>query len=577
MSEIFIAEKNFRNRYEYGPSDLLGEGGFAQVYKAYDRQFEEYVALKFYNKGEQGKYDVLHEMKDSRKYTHPNIIQVHDAFVVRFDHTGGHSDVQVGVLEFADGGNLRDFVNSSPGEEEFREVLRGILKGLEYLHHTKNIIHRDLSPENILMHTEDNKRIPKIADFGISKKINYLNSEQDEKKSTQLLGKVDYMAPEQFYPEKFGIQGQLNTNVDLWAFGVILYELFTHRKPFGENTDENPMLTIQSITNDTVEGLNEIPDPYRSIIRNCLQKKAMNRAKSAGDLITLLEQKPAMPDKGYGKTVPLKEFKTKLRSRKLVFPGIIAGIAAIGISAFLMFNGPKTKRNSPLRPDPVVVKNDIQLLIRQKEYNRALFEINQLPEDMRANQQFISLRNETLRLKQSDSILMAGDRFFTDKNYKAALSAYNLLKNEYRVTDAGLQKKIENTQALINAQTRIYRNCRVTSKPDPSIIRLQRVEVTEKYTIISLLIIASNSTYTIYQPGTRNAFRLEYGDKKTTLPLLSVKGMKIGDTQGLKENTVMKLFFASIPEYVREITLLEGQEHPEKDLQYWDFEGIELR
>ena len=96
--DIYINEDDFRRRYDYKPSDLLGEGGFAQVYKAYDKQFLEYVALKFYNKGEKGKYDVLHEMKDTRTFSHKNIIRVHDAFVVRFEHAGTHSYIQVGVL-----------------------------------------------------------------------------------------------------------------------------------------------------------------------------------------------------------------------------------------------------------------------------------------------------------------------------------------------------------------------------------------------------------------------------------------------------------------------------------------------
>jgi serine/threonine protein kinase len=102
-NEIYISENDFRNRYQYSQKDLLGEGGFAQVYKAFDKQFKEYVALKFFNKGEEGKYDVLHEMKDSRKFSHKNIIRIHDAFVVKFDHTWGHSLVQVGILEYADG------------------------------------------------------------------------------------------------------------------------------------------------------------------------------------------------------------------------------------------------------------------------------------------------------------------------------------------------------------------------------------------------------------------------------------------------------------------------------------------
>src|SRR4030043_1303720 len=189
LSDIFIPESDFRNRYEYNENDLLGEGGFAQVYKAFDKQFQEYVALKFYNKGDQGKYDVLHEMKDSRKFSHPNIIRIQDAFVVRFDHTGGHSFVQVGILEYANGGNLRDFIQSKPSEEKFIDVLSGILYGLEYLHNEKRIIHRDLSPENILMYIENDIWIPKIADFGISKRIDFTSNPQDQAKSTQLLGK----------------------------------------------------------------------------------------------------------------------------------------------------------------------------------------------------------------------------------------------------------------------------------------------------------------------------------------------------------------------------------------------------
>lgn len=54
-SEIFITEADFRNRYQYNEHDLFGEGGFAQVYKAFDKQFQEYVALKFYSKGGQAK------------------------------------------------------------------------------------------------------------------------------------------------------------------------------------------------------------------------------------------------------------------------------------------------------------------------------------------------------------------------------------------------------------------------------------------------------------------------------------------------------------------------------------------
>jgi serine/threonine protein kinase len=172
-------------------------------------------------------------MKDSRKFSHKNIIRVHDAFKVKFEHSGGFSFVQIGVLEYANGGNLRDFIGRKPSEKEFRNVLIGILEALQYLHDEKRIIHRDLSPENILMYIENNTWIPKIADFGISKNLMLKTKKINKLQSTELLGKVSYMAPEQFYPERYGINKSLETNVDLWSFGIILYEIFKNKKPFG--------------------------------------------------------------------------------------------------------------------------------------------------------------------------------------------------------------------------------------------------------------------------------------------------------------------------------------------------------
>jgi len=361
--DIFISEEAFRKRYDYNPEDLLGEGGFAQVYKAYDKQFEEYVALKFYNKGEQGKYDVLHEMKDSRSYSHKNIIRVYDAFIVRFEQRGVYSYVQVGVIEYANGGNLKDFLETEPSEQSFRKVLIGILNALDYLHTEKNLIHRDLSPENILMYKEGEKWIPKIADFGISKRIEYEAKNIEQKRSTQLLGKPDYMAPEQFEPDKFGINGKINTNVDLWSFGIMLYETFQEDTPFG-GAGANPMKIIHSITREPLPAIKEIPEPYQKIISRCLVKNARKRVQSAREIIALFESKHKTKKTDYSKTIALKEIDVPKRSYKKILVPLLFVLILVG--GYFIINGILSTRVTS--SDKI---STINLMMEEKNYEGA--------------------------------------------------------------------------------------------------------------------------------------------------------------------------------------------------------------
>ncbi len=121
-----------------------------------------------------------------------------------------------------------------------------------------------------------------------------------------MLGKPDYIAPEQFDPYKFSINGKINTNVDLWSFGIILYEAFLHRTPF-DGDDENPMRSIQSITRDSLTVLNEIPVFYRKIIRLCLVRSDRKRVQSAREIIPLMESMGKTTEADYAKTSPLQE------------------------------------------------------------------------------------------------------------------------------------------------------------------------------------------------------------------------------------------------------------------------------
>jgi serine/threonine protein kinase len=459
-NEIFISENDFRSRYQYSHSDLLGEGGFAQVYKAYDKQFNEYVALKFYNKGEQGKYDVLHEMKDSRKYSHKNILRVHDAFVVRFEHTGGYSLVQVGILEYANGGNLRDFMNTKPSETKFVEIITGILSALEYLHTDKKIIHRDLSPENILMYIEGDNWIPKVADFGISKKLEFASDANNSKKSTQLLGKVTYMAPEQFYPEKYGIHEEINTNVDLWAFGVILYELFTQRKPFGNDYQDNVIKTIQSITTDPLPSLDEIPERYRVIIKRCLVKDANKRVKNAGELVSILNT--PTPHTGKKLTATLPIFSLDQNKRRLIpILAVIIGVLSLSIGGYVVYHKKVLLKKRTI--------STINTLMDQKKYDEAILYIKQLPSKLKSQKLLVNLYNQSEHLNKADSLRNIGEQLLNGGKYDEALQIFNEIVVELQPDDSIANYRINKIKQILDSlkkENEVMIVAKVTEEPE---------------------------------------------------------------------------------------------------------------
>jgi serine/threonine protein kinase len=586
ISDIFITESDFRNRYQYDENDLLGEGGFAQVYKAFDKQFQEYVALKFYSKGDQGKYDVLHEMKDTRKFSHPNIIRIHDAFVVRFDHIGGHSFVQVGILEFANGGNLRDFIKTKPSEETFVEVLKGILNGLEYLHQEKKLVHRDLSPENILMYNEEDTWTPKIADFGISKKIDYVTNAQDKTKSTQLLGKVDYMAPEQFYPEKYGINGKINTNVDLWSFGVILYELFTERKPFGNDSQDNPLKVIQSITSDQIPDLINIPDPYRTVIRKCLEKNANNRVKSASELISILQRSGAKKTIQITKTLPINDFKQKSKKKVYYYISALLGIVLF-IAGYLIFK-PEDKLSKPdlLSPlDPNIKKNELKALIDQKQYEQAITQIKQLPENIRLQKDIVDLYNLSMRSMKLDSLLIIGNQLFNRKDYNASMACYRNIINNYDPSNIIAKNRIDSINSilsLLNTPKKklegLYKKgmFSVSRYPKNNAIEIESIEITKTATIISLKLKAGESRY-FSSPGNNGAFFIEYDQKKQRLHLKDITGVRPGTFVIDEKDRIIQLYFDRLPENVSEFDLINGDALFHKEYEYADFIGIKLK
>jgi hypothetical protein len=211
-------------RYRLGP--LLGRGGMADVYDAYDERLARRVAVKLLrqdlgaNPGVRGRFEA--EAKAAARLSHPNVVAVHD--------TGDeHGRVYI-VMERLPGETLADRFATGPVEQEWlRQVAFDVLAALGAAH-AAGIIHRDVKPGNILL-THDGRA--KVADFGIAKTVEGLAGRGPEDDPTgvgMVIGTPAYLAPER-------IDGRAATpQSDLYAVGIVLYEGLTGRQPFAGTT-----------------------------------------------------------------------------------------------------------------------------------------------------------------------------------------------------------------------------------------------------------------------------------------------------------------------------------------------------
>jgi serine/threonine protein kinase len=242
----------------------VGRGGFGEVYYAASDAGKE-VALKLIRRN----LDVeLRGVTQCLNLKHPNLLSLYD---VKQDELG---DSWV-VMEYVAGDSLEAVLERHADGLPRQEVLawfHGIAAGVTYLHE-HGIVHRDLKPGNIFR----DEGIVKIGDYGLSKFI----SASRRSGQTESVGTVHYMAPE------IG-NGRYGKEIDIYALGIILYEMLTGRVPFeGESVGEVLMKHLTAEPN--LEGVEE---PYRSVIAQTLTKNPDARIKTVQEMLALL---PAAP------------------------------------------------------------------------------------------------------------------------------------------------------------------------------------------------------------------------------------------------------------------------------------------
>lgn len=262
-------------RYELGA--LVGSGGMGEVYAGRDTKLDRAVALKFLRKDMASLPDLRSrfeaEARAAGRLTHPNVVAVFD--------TGEHDGAPYIVMELLNGRTLADEAAAGQAaEERARQVGREIVSALK-MSHGQGVLHRDLKPGNVFLCHDGSV---KVGDFGVAKMAEGMDLTQ----AGMMLGTPAYLAPER-------IAGQpASESTDVYAVGVILYELLAGRKPFEADT---PLGLVRAIQDDPVPPLaGERPDVDRSfaaIVERAMARDPAERYSSAAELESVLQDSQA--------------------------------------------------------------------------------------------------------------------------------------------------------------------------------------------------------------------------------------------------------------------------------------------
>jgi predicted Ser/Thr protein kinase len=284
----------------------LGKGGMGTVFLATQLSLGRRVALKVLSE------DLLRDPEFVRRFdaearvlaalSHPNIVQVIDKGIER-----GHSFL---VMEWVDGVSLRDLLNErrlSPADA--LRLIPQLCDALEYAH-ARGVVHRDIKPENILIARDGT---PKIADFGLARLVGAPDRERITR-SNAVMGSLDYMAPEQREKAK-----DADHRADIYALGVVLYEMLTGELPIGRFDPPSKKVKLEVDIDE--------------VVLRVLSKDPERRYQRASEVGTEIRRRMAESGRGgaaEGRLPAGEDRRPGRQARRLAWPGwILPGVGAI--------------------------------------------------------------------------------------------------------------------------------------------------------------------------------------------------------------------------------------------------------
>ncbi|MBW4473003.1 MAG: serine/threonine protein kinase [Stenomitos rutilans HA7619-LM2] len=262
-------------RSKYRLLGLVGQGQFGRVYCASHRKTGRLVALKELDKQRFPTHKFLRELRFLLSLQHPNIVTCH---ALEHTPTGRYL-----VMDYCEGGTLRGLM-----EEDVRlhpaqclKLVVDVLSGLDHAH-SRGIVHCDIKPENILLTLQADGWTARVSDFGIAR----LHQESADGDGGNT-GSPAYMAPERFY-------GQYAATSDLYAVGILLFELLVGYRPFSGT----PIAMMSAHLNNPVKIPSTVPTALHSVLLTALQKLPARRFQSAAQMVTAVQAAiaEAMPE-----------------------------------------------------------------------------------------------------------------------------------------------------------------------------------------------------------------------------------------------------------------------------------------
>ena len=265
--------KRLDARYEI--QELIGVGGMAIVYRAYDIVDNKTVAIKILKDEFLGNKEFIRRFKNESKaisvLSHPNIVKVYD---VSFG-----TKIQYIVMEYIDGITLKEFI-SQKKSVDWKDAIYFVIQILSALNHahSKGVIHRDIKPQNIML-LEDGTI--KVTDFGIAR----FSRNETQTMTDRAIGSVHYISPEQ---AKGSV---IDEKADIYSVGVMMYEMLTGKLPFeADNAVSVAIMQMQAKPKSLREINPDIPIGLEQITLHSMEKNPVNRYHSAEDMMSDLEK-----------------------------------------------------------------------------------------------------------------------------------------------------------------------------------------------------------------------------------------------------------------------------------------------